>query len=293
MSNRFEFIVPLLSLVDDELNPLPELIAAHLYRLKDNGVHGVLVMGTTGEFPGFSVQQRQQYLETVQEVNPGLNVMVNVGAAAFQDVLDLQAHALSQPQVTELLWMPPFYYPGSSVNGLEAMLMEILRKHAEDIPFLVYHYPKMSQVSFEPDFLEKFPQLAGLKDTSGDYDRIGRLVQRFPHYRVYTGTDYEITRSRELGCHGIISGMGNVFPELIHQVIHHGEKSLEARLKQYRTVFGHFCKIPAMKAYLNSLALNDLQTSCALPFQSLTHEEIDQLLAAIAEIKEGHHANAG
>jgi 2-dehydro-3-deoxy-D-pentonate aldolase len=91
----FQFYVAQLSLVDSQGHPRPEWIAAHLHWLKQNGVDGVLILGTNGEFPHFSVAQRKQYLETLLPLNPGLELMVNIGAANLPDVLELQEHALS------------------------------------------------------------------------------------------------------------------------------------------------------------------------------------------------------
>ena len=183
----FEFWVPLVSLVDEAYEPILPLITAHLDWLKASDADGILVMGTTGEFPNFTVSQRQQYLEAVLSVNPGLRVMVNIGAAALGDTLALQAHAINQPGVESLLCMPPFYYPENSVNGLEDYVGVLLDRQPAEIPFYLYHYPKMSQVGISAALLNHFPRLAGLKDTSGDFERIARLRRDCPDKKNICG----------------------------------------------------------------------------------------------------------
>jgi 4-hydroxy-tetrahydrodipicolinate synthase len=288
----FQFYVPVLSLINDQYEPLPGMIEAHLNWLKEQGAEGILVMGTTGEFPNFSVAERQRYLDAVLSVNPGLKVMVNVGAASFGDARALQAHALAQSQVTSLLMMPPFYFPDSAINGLDRFVGEILKQQPEAIPFYLYHYPKLSQVSVTIELLTQFPQLAGLKDTSGDFERIGRLVQEFPEKQVFVGTDFQIRKSVELGCTGIISGLGNLFPDLDVRAIR-GDSSAQEALESLKDVFGRYAKIPAMKLCLNHLGLSPETTRCSLPFTNLKDEEAEDVLSSCQKILEKVPAHVG
>jgi 4-hydroxy-tetrahydrodipicolinate synthase len=282
LSNPFQLYAACLSLVDPHEAPLADLIRAHLLWLRANGVQGILVMGTTGEFPHFSVAQRQRYLETVLEVNPGLEVMVNIGAAAKADILALQAHAVAQPGVVKTLWMPPFYYPGETINGLSPLLNLLLEHQPESIPFYIYHFPKMSQVSITPELLAQFPRVAGIKDTSGDFNRIEALVKQFPEKEFYVGTDYEIRKSMDIGCTGVISGMANVFPQLMQDVIQ-GNTSREALLKQIRETFPAHAKMPGFKAYINLIGLSFQKAVSTLPFADLTDSETDQLVTALEQ----------
>lgn len=291
MLTDFRVYTPLLSLVDEDYSPQHTLIEAHLNWLKREGTHGLLVMGTTGEFPNFSVSQRQRYLEAVMQHNPGLDVMVNIGAASVEDILALQRHAVSVPGVRSILWMPPFYFPDTEINGLDAMLTRILTHQPAEIPFYLYHYPRMSQVHITPELLERFDRVAGLKDTSGDFDRIGQLVRQFPQKQVFVGTDYQITLSRQLGAAGIISSLSNLFPKLFTQAIQ-GDMVSEEALKQLRSVFNPFPKIPAMKAYFNHLALAPQRTHATLPFQDLNETEAQQVVQSIESVLTGAYAHA-
>ncbi len=281
----FEFYVPLLSLVNQNGEPEVDFIKAHLCWLKQNGANGILVMGTTGEFPNFTVAQRKRYLETVLDFNPDLKLMANVGAACVQDVLDLQAHALSHPQVDSILWMPPFYYTDEDINGLNETIQFVLSHQPPTVPFLFYHYPKLSQVHITPEILDRFPQASGLKDTSGDFERIGSLVKRFPEKRVYVGTDFQIQRSMQLGCTGVISSMGNAFPNLIAQSIQ-GIGGQDELLKTLRQFFNTYRKIPALKAYLNHMGFSSQRTDTVLPYRNLTPEEVEHLVSAIESVQQ-------
>lgn len=285
----FQLWVPVLSLVNKNCSPLEELIHAHLHWLQSCGMQGLLVMGTTGEFPHFSVRERQQYLEATLRQNPGMDVMVNIGSSSLSDVLELQRHALSLQGVQSLLLMPPFYYPEAQVNGLEGMLRIILQEQPAHIPFYLYHYPKMGRISITPALLECFPRIQGLKDTSGDFARIAQLVQQFPERQVFVGTDTRILRSLELKSAGVISGIANVFPKLVYQVARHEDSSQEAILRTLRGILDGFPKIPALKAVLNHLNLAPQKTTCIPPFQELDEADCQALLSAIHHVSEGEY----
>jgi len=289
LKERFEWIVPTLTLVDKAYQPLPQMIETHLNWLKSFGVNGILVLGTTGEFPDFSVAQRKAYLEAVLSVNPGLPLTVNIGACALADILELQAHAMAQPGVDSLMWMPPFYFPGSSVNGLIDMLGTILENQPVQKSFYLYHNPNHSQVDISPELLSAFPGITGWKDTSGDMTRIEGLRKQFPAMTLHVGTDTEIGQSKALGCDGVIPGMSNAFPQ-IYQAVLAGDSTQEPLLRDLRSVFNRYGKIAGLKAYLNQLPIFQGQGSATtFPFKALSPQEQDALQV---EIKALIHAPA-
>lgn len=278
--SSFQFHVAVLSLLDADFNPLEDLIAAHLRWLYACGAQGILVLGTTGEFPNLPVPIRQRYLEAVLRCNPGLSVMVNVGASSMADVACLQSHALSKNGVQSLLWMPPFYYPSTGINGLEACLSQLLRHQPSETPLYLYHYPKHSQVPITADLLAAFPQVAGMKDSSGDFDRMQALTTQFPRMAIFSGTDSELIQAQQAGCVGVISGLANVCPQLFTAIIN-GDTGQQALLRAVRDAMTRFPKIPSMKAYLNSLRLSSQQAISTLPFRDLTASEAMPLLETV------------
>jgi 4-hydroxy-tetrahydrodipicolinate synthase len=281
LKKDFEWIVPTLTLVDDAYNPLPQMIETHLNWLKSYQADGILVLGTTGEFPNFSVQQRKTYLEAVLSVNPGLPVTVNIGACALADILELQAHALAQSGVDSLMWMPPFYFPGATVNGLTDMLGTILEQQHVKKPFYLYHNPNHSQVDISPELISAFPDITGWKDTSGDMNRIETLRNQFPTMKLHVGTDTEIIQSRMLGCDGVIPGMSNAFPQLYRAILD-GETQKEPILGALRSILNRYGKITGLKAYLNRLPeFQNQHTATTFPFKALSPQTEETLYAEI------------
>jgi len=282
----FKLYVPLLTLVDSSYTPQEDLIAQHLQWLRSEGMTGVLALGTTGEFANLSVVERKRYLETVLAYSEDMDVMVNIGASGFHDVLELQNHALQyQEQVSSILWMPPFYYPQADINGLGNLLEQLLENQPLQKPFLLYNYPKMSKISISTDFLNHYQRLVGMKDTSGDFDWIATVREECPEKQVFVGTDFEAQHSKALGCAGMISSLSNLFPRLYQEAIS-GQTESEEKLKALSTAFRAYTKIPAMKVYLNTLNLSTQKCSLTLPFSELAPQEMQALCNQIYHILE-------
>src|SRR4029077_7257768 len=94
---------------DKNLNFDPELYKDLLAYLKSQGADGVVVLGTTGEFPSFSFAERKKIAETAFKNRSGLNIIVSSGTSNFPETIELSKHA-EENGADGLLIVPPFYY---------------------------------------------------------------------------------------------------------------------------------------------------------------------------------------
>src|SRR5580700_7008284 len=92
---------------------------------KEHGVDGILVLGSTGEFPSFSVAERKRIAETALKHRSGLEVMVQVGTPNLPETLDLLSHAASNGADC-VLCIPPFYFKKPAVEGLTEHYSRVL-----------------------------------------------------------------------------------------------------------------------------------------------------------------------
>src|SRR6266850_7774381 len=102
---------------DKDLKFDPELYKDLLAYLKANGADGVVVLGTTGEFPSFSMAERKKVAETAFKHRNGLNIIVCSGTANFPETIELSQHAEANG-ADGLLIVPPFYYKHPHPDGL-------------------------------------------------------------------------------------------------------------------------------------------------------------------------------
>jgi 4-hydroxy-tetrahydrodipicolinate synthase len=84
---------------------------------KHNGADGVVVLGTSGEFPHFSVAERKLVAETALKNKVGLNVIIGPGTCNQAETIDLARHAQDHG-ADGLLVIPPFYFNNPAVEGL-------------------------------------------------------------------------------------------------------------------------------------------------------------------------------
>jgi 4-hydroxy-tetrahydrodipicolinate synthase len=178
--------------------------------LKQNGAEGIVVLGTTGEGPSFSVAERRQVAEVALKDKHGLNIIVASGTSNLPETLELSQHAEANG-ADGLLVVPPFYYKDLPAEGLRryfSMLFDQVR-----IAINLYHIPQLTGVPITHELLsnlQHYPNLAGIKDSNGPADEYAAYVKSFPDLNMRTGTENNIEYALEHGM-GAICMDGNVF----------------------------------------------------------------------------------
>jgi len=194
-----------------------ELYKDLLAYLKANGADGVVVLGTTGEFPSFSVAERKKVTETAFKHRNGLNIIVSPGTANFPETLELSEHAEANG-ADGLLVVPPFYYKHPRLDGLTryfSMLFEGVK-----IPINLYHIPFATGVPISHELMhamEKYPNLAGIKDSVSDPKVYHDFVAEFPKLNMRTGTTENLKYALDHDM-GAILAEGNNFTKQIAAV---------------------------------------------------------------------------
>ncbi|HWX42655.1 MAG TPA: dihydrodipicolinate synthase family protein, partial [Blastocatellia bacterium] len=167
--------------------------------LKEQGADGVVVLGTTGEYPSFSVAERKKIAETALKHRNGLNIIVSPGTSNFPETIELSQHAAANG-ADGLLIIPPFYYKQPPLEGLTRYYSLIFEQVT--IPINLYHIPKTSGVPITIELLhslEKYSNLAGIKDSNGDVPEYERYVKEFPNLNMRTGTGNNLKHALETG----------------------------------------------------------------------------------------------
>jgi 4-hydroxy-tetrahydrodipicolinate synthase len=184
---------------------------------KDQGADGVVVLGTTGEYPSFSVAERKKVAETALKHRNGLLILVGPGTPNFPETIELSAHAAANG-ADGLLIIPPFYYKNPSLAGLTkyySLIFDQIR-----IPINLYHIPGTSGVPISLELLhslEHYPNLAGIKDSTGDAAGYAAFVKEFPNLNMRTGTNNNLEYALDHGM-GAILADGNLFTKRIAAV---------------------------------------------------------------------------
>jgi 4-hydroxy-tetrahydrodipicolinate synthase len=196
--------VALVTLFDDDGEIDVAATASHAARLVDAGIQGVLVSGSSGEAPALSAEERVLLLEGVRDAVPDeIPVLAGTGAASARQAAALTLSAMEHGADAVLALSPPRVADPSAYY-------DVVVRSAGDVPVLAYHYPRASEPGIPVDVLPKLP-VAGLKDSSGDPDRL--LAELGWGKPVYTGSSAILSFAGPLGCTGAILALANVEPE--------------------------------------------------------------------------------
>jgi 4-hydroxy-tetrahydrodipicolinate synthase len=251
-------IAPVPTPLDGNLQFDPVAQKAHLSWLASEGLDGVLVLGTNGEFPSFSLAERIAVAETAAAAAAGMHLILGVGSCALPEVqtmLDVAARCGYEA----VLCPPPFYFRGAPAGGLAAFFREVL--DTSSVPVLLYHIPQVTGMPISEeilDLLEGHERLVGVKDSSGNPDELARLCGRF-HDRAYiVGSDRLVTACLAAGGRGSITAASNVVPRLV-RAVHRGEAA-QCELDALRELLEDSGLGPSVKAILRRAGLGEFAT---------------------------------
>lgn len=244
--------------LDEDGQPDATVLTAHLETLFEHGCDGALLFGTTGEGLSFTVKERIQTLESILEAGvPPSRLLVGTGALALPDVIRLSRHA-TRAGVSGVLVQPPFHFKNLTDRGLLATFSHLIDEVASvDLRLYLYHFPDLTGIpislSVIEDLQKHYPdQLAGIKDSSDEWDHQDALCASFPDLQIFTGSERHLTPLLRAGGAGCISATVNVTAPLARQVVLDWENnaqvaSAQSTLTELRTRLSQFPTIPALK----------------------------------------------
>lgn len=190
---------------------LEKLVDWHL----EQGTHGIVMVGTTGESATLNIPEHVQVIRrVVDQVAGRIPVVAGTGANSTSEALELTEGA-RQAKADACLSVTP-YYNKPTQEGLYQHY-EYLAKHVS-IPQLLYNVPGRTAVDLLPETvarLSKLDNIIGIKDATASMERLQALKEQSPNdFLFLSGDDETALKFMELGGHGEISVTANVAPAL-------------------------------------------------------------------------------
>ena len=179
----------------------------------DNGTHGLVPVGTTGESPTLSEKEHKRVVEIVVEENNG-RVPVIAGAGSNNPVEALAYARHAKELGADAILCVAGYYNRPNQDGLYAHFEYIAQ--GVDIPMIIYNIPPRAIVDIEPKTMAKLAALknvVGVKDATGDISRIS--LERLAlgnDFSYLSGDDLASVAYNAVGGNGCISVTANVAP---------------------------------------------------------------------------------
>lgn len=184
------------------------------------GVHGIFILGTTGEAPSLSYRLRRELIGRVcQQVEGRVPVLVGITDTSFVESVHLAQHAAESGAAAVVL-ATPYYFPAGQTE-LTRYVCNLTPQLP--LPLMLYNMPSLTKVWFELETLRELAeleQIVGIKDSSGDMDYFAKLMSLRdirPDWSIMLGPEALISEAIALGGDGAVTGGANVFPTLFVQ----------------------------------------------------------------------------
>ena len=196
------------------------------------GVHGLFLLGTTGEAPSLSHRLRKEIVQrALDQIKERIPVLVGITDTSFDESINLAEYAAGKGASAVVL-APPYYFPAGQLELLEYLEHLVPRL---PLPLFLYNMPTHTKLFFEPETVKaasEIPGVIGLKDSSANMVYFHQLQQIYKDqndFRLFIGPEELLGETLVLGGHGGVCGGGNLIPELYVELY---EKSIEGDFKK-------------------------------------------------------------
>ena len=177
------------------------------------GVHGLITGGSTGENYAQTVAERIEIAQfTKDRIKGRLPLVLGTGAMLTSDSIALASAARDMGADCILLASPPYSVPTDRENALNALAID----KAAGLPIMLYNYPHRTGTMMGEEFLDRVCRsrnFCGIKESSGDINRVHLLARDYPHIQLGCGMDDQALEFFAWGAPFWVCGGSNFLPE--------------------------------------------------------------------------------
>jgi 4-hydroxy-tetrahydrodipicolinate synthase len=273
-------------------------LVSHCRGLLDDGATGLAVLGTTSEANSLTLAERRRVIDALVEGGIAAErLLPGTGACAIDDAVALTRHA-AEIGCAGVLLLPPFYYKNVPDDGLFAYVAAVIERCGVKVPrILLYHFPAMAAAGWSIEvvgrLLEAFPGVVvGMKDSTGNAEHTKSVIDAFPGFAMFPGSELYLLDALKWGAVGCISATGNVNAHAIATLIARRDAAdapaRQEKLVAVRRSFDGFATVPAVKAVKAAITGDEAWLTVRPPIMPLTADERRTLLArpALADVLE-------
>jgi len=241
-----------MSILDENLSLNVNKTIEHSENLIDQGCHGVVVFGSTGQAQLISISEKINMLNKLSDSKYKKNFLIGIGLNSLSETINLMNISCSLG-FNKFLIMPPAYYKYGDKEVIN-FYTQIIDK-ISNCKVILYNFEKLCGYKFSIECVEslvrKFPeQIVGVKDSS--YNLYQNL--KIDNFSILPGSELKLLSGLEQGCTGIITATCNVTAKLSRKVyddfIEKRKQSQNEKLCNVRKVFDQFDLISGLHTFL-------------------------------------------
>jgi 4-hydroxy-tetrahydrodipicolinate synthase len=268
-----------------DLDGMRRLIDFHV----SEGTDAIVVVGTSGESPTVNVDEHHELIRlTVAHVAGRIPVIAGAGGNSTAEAIELTQYAKKAGADAALSVVP--YYNKPTQEGLYQHFKSVAE--AVDLPVILYNVPGRTVADLANETtlrLTQIPNIVGIKDATGSFDRACELIARAPQgFSVYSGDDASACGMLLMGGKGNISVVANVAPRMMHEMCAAalaGDLG-KARELHFRMLALHrqlFCEANPIPVKWAAQQLGLIKGGIRLPLTPLAPENHERVRAAMRQ----------
>jgi len=177
---------------------------------------GIVVLGSNGEFPYLSWEEKLELVECVREnFNSQKQIIVGTTCESTRETIKM-SRQVADLGADAVLILPPCYFKGQMTDNV---LFEHFTSVAEQspVPLMLYNMPANTGINLTPSLiarLAKHPNIVGIKDTSGNIVQIAEIVRDTDEdFTVFAGNAGYLMPALSVGARGATLALANILPE--------------------------------------------------------------------------------
>jgi len=273
-----------LSLLNEDLALDYKKTISHAENIIDNGCHGVVFFGSTGQSQLISLSEKIQLVNHLPNSKYKEKFIIGTGLNSLSDTINLMKISKTL-SFNKFLIMPPAYYKYGDeevINFYTKIINEI-----GECNIILYNFEKLSGYKFSIDCVQKlaknFPnQIIGVKDSS--YNLYENL--KINNFSVMPGSETKLLRGLELGCSGIITATTNVTSALAREVydnfFNKSSQDLNKKLCDVREAFEKYNLISGLHSFMSEKS--EIYKNVLPPLKLLSEINKKELLSILKKL---------
>jgi 4-hydroxy-tetrahydrodipicolinate synthase len=184
----------------------------------DNGIDGLVPVGTTGESPTLNFPEHERVIEvTVEQARGRVPVIAGVGGNATSEAMELHRFAQKCGAGAGLSVNP--YYNKPSQEGMYRHFMTLA--DTVDLPIVLYNIPGRTGVNMTPQTVARLashPNIVAIKEASGVLDQTSEILS-LCDITVLCGDDSLTLPMMSIGAKGVVSVLSNLIPDQVKAMV--------------------------------------------------------------------------
>ena len=221
-----------------------EAFAASVDRQVEAGIHFLVPLGTTGETPCLSAEERVEVLRITKEHAKGLPIVVGGGTNSLEETK--KSMALLEPHGVDYFLIVVPYYNKPTQKGLYEYFKAVAASTSK--PIIIYNVPGRTGANCAAEttlaLARDVENVVAVKEASGNYSQISRIIRDAPEgFSVLSGNDDETLSLMATGAHGLISVASNLVPDKMVALVEALQKDDMATARKL-----HYALMPLFKA---------------------------------------------